>query len=173
MPDLTPILSREDIANRVADLANTISKDYKDRDLVLIGILKGSFIFLSDLLRGLTIPAEVDFVCASTYGSGTASSGNIRLTKSPDIDIKHRDILIVEDIIDTGLTSAYCAGVLNALGPRSVKLCAMVDKTERREKSISVDYACLTIDAGFLVGYGLDYDQKYRGLAGIYVLNEA
>jgi len=173
MPDLAPILSKEDIEIRVADLANTISEDYIDGDLVLIGVLKGSFIFLSDLLRGLTIPAEVDFICASSYGSGTASSGNIRLTKAPDIDIENRDILIVEDIIDTGLTSAYCIDVLSALDPKTIRLCTMVDKKERRKKSIPVDYACCTVDAGFLVGYGLDYDQKYRGLTGIYELKGA
>lgn len=170
MPQLIPVLNKDEIADLVAGTADRISQDYQDHDLILIGVLKGAFIFLSDLVRRLTIPLRVDFICAASYGSGTTSSGNIRLTKDLDIDIKSKDVLIVEDIVDTGLTLAYCVDYLGSLQPKTLKICAMVEKTGRREESIVVDYACYQAKTGFLVGYGLDYDQKYRELPGIYTL---
>ncbi len=170
MPQLIPVLNKDEIADLVAGTADRISQDYQDHDLILIGVLKGAFIFLSDLVRRLTIPLRVDFICAASYGSGTTSSGNIRLTKDLDIDIKSKDVLIVEDIVDTGLTLAYCVDYLRSLQPKTLKICAMVEKTGRREESIVVDYACYQAKTGFLVGYGLDYDQKYRELPGIYTL---
>ena len=170
MPELIPVLSKDEIADLVANTAGRISQDYQDHDLILIGVLKGAFVFLSDLMRHLTIPLKVDFICAASYGAGTISSGNIRLTKDLDIDIKNKDVLIVEDIVDTGLTLAYCVDYLKSLHPKTLKICAMVDKAERREESVVVDYACYQAKTGFLVGYGLDYDQKYRELPGIYTL---
>jgi len=170
MPELIPVLGKDAIASLVAEMACRLSADYRDRGLVLVGILKGSFVFLSDLIRQLTIPVNIDFICAASYGSGTVSSGNIRLTKSLDTDIRNKDVLVVEDIVDTGLTLAYCIDYLQSHQPNSLRTCAMVDKEERREKPITVDYACYHADSGFLVGYGLDYDQRYRELSGIYTL---
>jgi hypoxanthine phosphoribosyltransferase len=170
MPELIPVLTQDDIAHRVADTASRISLDYPNDDLIVIGVLKGSFIFLADLVRCLTIGVKVDFIGAASYGSGTTSSGNIRLTKDLDIDIRNKDVLVVEDIVDTGLTLSYCIDHLRLLEPRTLRICAMVDKTERREESVIVDYACYQSDTGFLVGYGLDYDQQYRELPGIYTL---
>ena len=170
MPELVPVISKKEIDEKIAAVARQISEDYKDKDLVLIGVLKGAFIFLSDLARKLTIPAKIDFIGTSSYGSGTTSSGTIKITKDVGIDIKNKDVLIVEDIIDTGLTLAYLIDYIKSLGPATVKNCALLDKHERRETDIEPDYVCLTIAEGFLVGYGLDYDEDYRNLPAIYHL---
>jgi hypoxanthine phosphoribosyltransferase len=170
MPDLLPVLTKDDIDKLVGTIARRISLDYKDRELVLIGVLKGAFIFLSDLIQNLTIPAKVDFVGASSYSSGTSSSGNIRLTKEVDIDLRNKDILIVEDIVDTGLTLFYIVDYLKSFNPKTIKICTLVDKHERREAKVNIDYACHVHEKGFLVGYGLDYLEDYRDLPGIYHL---
>jgi hypoxanthine phosphoribosyltransferase len=170
MPELVPVLTKNDIAHLVADMAEKISLDYRDADLILIGVLKGSFIFLSDLMRRLSTLPRVDFIGAASYGSGTTSSGNIRLTEDLNIDIKGKDVIVVEDIVDTGLTLCYCVNHLRSLEPKTLKICAMVNKTERREESIVVDYACYQAEEGLLVDYGLDYDQQYRQLSRIYTL---
>jgi len=170
MPDLLPVLTKDDIDKRVNAIAHKISLDYKDRELVLIGVLKGAFIFLSDLIQSLTIPVKVDFVGASSYSSGTSSAGNIRLTKDVDIDLKNKDILIVEDIVDTGLTLSYIVDYLKSFNPKTIKICTLIDKHERREAKINIDYVCHVYEKGFLVGYGLDYLEDYRDLPGIYHL---
>lgn len=170
MPELIPVLTKEQIEKLVDDMARKISDDYKHQDLVLIGVLKGAFIFLSDLCRHLTIPVKVDFVQASSYGSGTSSSGNIKLNKDIDIVIKGKDVLVVEDIVDTGLTLSYLIEYIKGFGAKTVKLCTLIDKRERRKTDIRVDYACHVVDTGFLVGYGLDYAEKYRELPGIFHL---
>ena len=152
-------------------VAEAISKDYQGRDLILVGVLKGAFVFLADLIRKLSIETiQIDFLQASSYGADTVSSENIVLKKDIDIDIRGKDVLLVEDIVDTGLTIACVVEHLKGLGPNSVKICAMIDKRERRKVDIGVDYACLTVDKGFLVGYGLDYAEKYRHLPEIYHL---
>ncbi|CAB5133868.1 Hypoxanthine-guanine phosphoribosyltransferase (EC [Olavius algarvensis associated proteobacterium Delta 3] len=170
MPELIPVLSREEIKERIAGVAVQISKDYENRELVLIGVLKGAFVFLSDLIRHLTIPVQLDFVSISSYGSGTASTGEIRLTKDLGIAISGKDVLIVEDIIDSGQTLQWLSDYLRTLDPKSVRTCTFIDKRERREENIPVDYACHTVEEGFLVGYGLDYAEDYRYLPGIYHL---
>jgi len=170
MPEFIPVLTKDEIARLVRDLAGKISREYKGRDLVLIGVLNGAFVFLSDLIRELSIPVTIDFVRVSSYGSGTTSSGTITLSKDIDVDVKGKDVLLVEDIVDTGLTLAYLIDYMRSFGPNSVKVCTLLDKHERREQHVSVDYACWKIDEGFLVGYGLDYDEKYRELPGIYHL---
>ena len=126
----------------MADVARSVSADYADGDLVLIGVLNGAFIFLADLVRQLSIPAAIDFVRVASYGTGTQSSGKIRLTKEIEIDIKQKDVLVVEDIIDTGLTLSYLVDYLASFEPRSIKICTLIDKHERREKAIRADYAC-------------------------------
>lgn len=169
MPEeLIPVLSRTEIAQKVKSLAQRISEDYAGKELVVIGVLKGSFIFMADLIRELTIPAQVDFVRLASYGSDTTSSGTIKITKRTELDIRNRDVLIVEDIIDSGLTIAYLLEHLKSFSPGSVKVCAFIDKTERREVQVPIDYSALKVERGFLVGYGLDFDEKYRTLPAIF-----
>jgi hypoxanthine phosphoribosyltransferase len=170
MPELIPILSKTAIDARVEEIAHRISEDYRDRDLILIGILKGAFIFLSDLIRHLTIPVKVDFMSVSSYGNGMSSTGQIRLHKDVELDLKNRDVLIVEDIVDTGVTLAYLVDYLKSSGAASVRICALIDKRERRQAAVAVDYAGHVVDKGFLVGYGLDYAEFYRNLPEIYHL---
>lgn len=170
MATLIPILDKADIDAMVTAMAHRISTDYRESEPVLIGILKGSFIFLSDLARRLTIPVTIDFIGAASYGTSTRSSGNIKLTKELTIDIENRDVLVVEDMVDSGLTVTWLIDHLNAFKPKSVKLCVFIDKHERRRKQIKIDYACHRVEKGFLVGYGLDYAEKYRNLPGIYHL---
>lgn len=169
-PEMIPVLSREQIQEKVAALAARISEDYHRKDVVVVGILKGAFIFLADLVRALTIPVRIGFIRLASYGSDTSSSGTIRITKDLELDIHGRHVLIVEDIIDSGLTIAYLLDHLKPLGPESVKVCAFIDKLERREVQIPVDYAGHVVREGFLVGYGLDHDEQFRGLPEIYHL---
>lgn len=165
MPELVPILNKNDLEQKVIDISNQISRDYQDGQLVLIGVLKGAFIFLADLARQLTIEnVQIDFLRAASYGSGTSSSGTIRLTKDIDIDIKGKDVLLIEDIVDTGTTLSFLIDHVKRSNPKSVKVCTLIDKRERREKNIYIEYACHVIERGFVVGYGLDYAEKYRNL---------
>lgn len=170
MPELIPVLNKNDIDNMVTRVARRISSDYQDRELILIGILKGAFVFLSDLVRHLTIPVKLDFIRVCSYGSDVSSSGNIRLTKEIEIDVNNKDVLLVEDIVDTGLTLSFIIDYLKTFNPKTVKICALLDKHERRSENIKIDYACHEVAEGFLVGYGLDYNENYRNLAGIYHL---
>lgn len=169
MPEeMIPVLSRGEISQKVKGLAQRISEDYTGKELVVLGVLKGSFIFLADLIREITIPVQVDFVRLTSYGSNTTSSGTIRITKEAELDIRDRDVLIVEDIIDSGVTIAYLLDHLKSFSPKSVKVCAFIDKSERREVQVSIDYAGIMVEQGFLVGYGLDFDEKYRALPALY-----
>lgn len=168
MTNLIPVVTKEEIDVKVSSLAESISSDYHGSDLVVIGALKGAFIFMSDLVRHITIPVKMDFVGASSYADQSSSSGKIRLTKSVDMDIEGKDVLLVEDIIDTGLTLVYLIDYLRSMKPNSIKVCALIDKRERRKESVVVDYVGLSVDEGFLVGYGLDYAENYRNLPGIY-----
>jgi hypoxanthine phosphoribosyltransferase len=170
MPKLIRVLSKEEIHEFVSHLAEKISSDYKDGKPVLVGVLKGSFIFLSDLARALTIPVEIDFIGASSYGAESFSSGKIKITKDLSLDVRDKDVLLVEDIADTGLTLRFIVDHLQSFNPKSVRICAMIDKRERRENDIFIDYAGHVTDEGFLVGYGLDYNEDYRNLPEIYHL---
>ena len=170
MPNLVPVLKKDEIEILVAELAKKISSDYQDRELILIAVLKGAFIFLSDLIRQLTIAVKVDFIRVASYGSNTSSSGKIQLTKEVEIDIKNKDVLVVEDIIDTGLTLTYIVDYLKSFGPKSVKVCTFLDKIERRKSDIEIDYAGHVVEKGFLVGYGLDCAEDYRYLPAVYHL---
>ena len=169
--ELKEIIGEEAIQKRVEELALRITRDYEGRELVLVGILKGAFIFMADLARRIELPLQVDFVRMASYGSSTESSGNISFTKDIELDIKDRDVLIVEDIVDTGHTLKYLTEVLRLHRPRSVKICCLIDKKERREVDVEVDYVGFEVGRGFLVGYGLDFNEDYRNLRGIYQLN--
>jgi len=167
---LKEILSSETIHTRVKEMGKQISEDYQGRPLVLIGILKGAFIFLSDLARSIKNPLQIDFVRLASYGSGLESSGHVRITKDVEIDISGKDVLVVEDIVDTGHTLKYLRDVLKLHEPKSVKICCLIDKKERREVDVEVDYIGFDVPRGFLVGYGLDFNEQYRHLPGIYHL---
>jgi hypoxanthine phosphoribosyltransferase len=170
MPDFDLVLSKEKIAESIKIIADTISADYKENPPVLIGALKGSFIFLSDLARAISIPVQIGFVGVSSYGSGTTSSGTIKVTKELDTDISGKPVIIVEDIVDSGLTLEFIVKYLNDYNPESIKVCTFINKTERRKVDVNVDYICNTIAEGFLIGYGLDYDEEYRNLPALYHL---
>ncbi|MDX2498292.1 MAG: hypoxanthine phosphoribosyltransferase [Desulfobacterales bacterium] len=168
MAELIPVLTQNDIETLVAAMARRISSDYQDHDLVLVGVLKGAFVFIADLVRHLSIPVEIDFIRVLSYGSGLSSSRNIQLTKDIETDIENKDVLIIEDIVDTGLTLKYLIDYLKTYHPKTVKACTLIDKHERREVDIEIDYFCHAVTEGFLVGYGLDYDEDYRYLPGVY-----
>jgi len=170
MPEFISVLKKDDIGKMVVAVARKISSDYKDKELILIGVLKGSFVFLSDLIRNLSIPVKVDFVGVSSYSDKTSSSGKIQLTKSIEIDIKNKNVLVVEDIVDSGLTLAWLIDYLMSFEPETVNVCALLDKRERRKTLIQIDYTCHVVQEGFLVGYGLDYAEDYRNLPEIYHL---
>ncbi|MBA3012191.1 MAG: hypoxanthine phosphoribosyltransferase [Proteobacteria bacterium] len=169
MPEFIPLISEQEIKVRVQETGEQISKDYRDLDLVLIGVLKGSFMFLADLSRKISIDHEIDLIGASSY-EGTASTGQIVFTKQPDLELEGRDILLVEDIVDTGHTLSKIVEFVRLLDPRSIKICSLIDKRERREMDIDVNYSCFSLEKGFIVGYGLDYNEKYRNLPAIYDL---
>ncbi len=158
------LLGAEEIAARVAELGAQISADYTEKDLVVVGILKGAFVFMSDLVRQITIPLEIDFMATSSYGVSTKTSGVVRVLKDLDSPIENRDLLIVEDIIDSGLTLSYLSQTLLPRKPASIKTAVLLDKPERRQTDLVPDYIGFTIPDKFVVGYGLDYNDKFREL---------
>lgn len=166
------LVSQEEIAQKVAQMGEQISRDYVGKNLVVVGILKGAIVFLSDLIRQIKIPVYLDFMAVSSYGSSTASSGVVRILKDLDKSIEGKDVLIVEDIIDSGLTLKYLLENLEARRPNSVKICTLLDKPARRETSVDIKYNGFVIPDEFAVGYGLDYNDKYRNLPGVYVLKK-
>lgn len=172
MPKLIPVISEEEIKEQISRVAKEISNDYEGKKPVLIGVLKGSFIFTADLSRSLSIPSQVDFVGASSYGANTSTSGEVAITKDVSLDIEGKDVLVLEDIVDTGLTLIKIIAYLKRFNPKSVKICALLNKHERRSADITVDYECFAIPKGFLVGYGLDYAEDYRNLPAIFNLEE-
>ena len=169
MTQLIPMISEEEIRTQVKETGRQISIDYAGKNLVLAGVLKGAFVFLADLTRAITIDHEIDLIGVSSY-SGTSSTGEITFTKKPDIDLEGKDVLLVEDIVDTGNTLAALVDYINTLNPASVKICSLIDKHERRETEINVAYSCFTLEQGFIVGYGLDYNELYRNLPAIFDL---
>jgi hypoxanthine phosphoribosyltransferase len=164
------LFSRETIQKRVKKLAALISSDYEGQEPVFIGVLNGAVFFFADLTRELDIPIKIDFVRAASYGSEMTSSCEIRLTKDVEIPVKGRPVILVEDIVDTGLTLAHIIKKMEAKAPESLKVCAFIDKLERRDVSVTVDYCGFRIEEGFVVGYGLDHDEKYRQLPDVFVL---
>ncbi|MFB3885158.1 MAG: hypoxanthine phosphoribosyltransferase [Thermodesulfobacteriota bacterium] len=167
---LNLLISREQIASIVKDLADRISKDYRGKELVLVCILKGAFMFLSDLIRQLQLPVQVDFARLASYGAGTKTSGRIEITKDIETSIEGKDVLIIEDIIDSGRTLQFLRDRLTLSNPRSVKICALLDKKARREVAIEADYLGKEIDNVFVVGYGVDFNESYRHLPEIYYI---
>jgi len=165
---LNPLISRKKIASIVKGLADQISKDYGDREVVLVCILKGAFMFLSDLVRHLSIPVRIDFVRLASYGAGMKTSGKIEITKDIEIPIEGKDVLIVEDIIDSGRTLVFLKERFALLNPRSIRICALLDKKARREVEIEADYLGKEVDDVFVVGYGIDFNETYRNLPEIY-----
>lgn len=166
------LISKEEIQEKLKEMGTQISKDYEGKDFLLIGVLKGAFIFLADLMRNIDIPVEVDFMAVSSYGSSTESSGVVRILKDLDSQIEGKDVLVVEDIIDTGLTLSYLINNLKSRGASSVSVCTLLDKPERRKAEVGLKYKGFDIPDKFIVGYGLDYAQKYRNLDQIYILKE-
>ena len=171
-PELEMVLSGEDISRRVQELGRQVSQDLGDKDLVVIGVLKGAFIFMSDLVRTLSIPAELDFVRLKSYGDETVSSGKVDITKDvePELVLEGKNVLIVEDIVDTGLTLAFLKEHLAQRKPARMSICALIDKLERRARHVELDYIGFTVKKGFLVGYGLDAGERFRHRPDIYQL---
>ncbi len=164
------LLSEEEIAAKVAELGAQISKDYADKNPLIVSVLRGSFVFMADLVRAIDVPCTVDFMSVSSYGSGTKSSGEVKITKDFDVSIEGRHLIIVEDILDSGRTLSYLMKTLKARGAASIALCTFLDKPERRVVPVEVAYKGFTVPDAFIVGYGLDYDQRYRNLPYVGVL---
>src|SRR5262245_13521337 len=167
------LIEQARLAERVRELAGEIRRDAGDRQVHLIGVLKGSFIFLADLMRAMEGNISCDFIALSSYGSGTTSSGEVRLTKDLDRSLEGRDVVIVEDIVDTGLTLSYLQEILRAREPRSLRTACLLSKPSRRKVDVTVEYIGFTIPDRFVVGYGLDYDEQYRNLPYVGVLEGA
>ena len=168
------LLSEEDLRSIVKRLGAEITKDYEGKKLVLVSVLKGSVIFMADLMREIKVPCSIDFMSVSSYGSGTKTSGVVKIIKDLDTDVvEGSDLLIVEDILDSGVTLEYLMKVLSARNPNSIKICTLLDKPERRKAKVYADYSGAQIPDAFVVGYGLDYDEKYRNLPFVGALKPA
>ena len=166
------LIDEETLRNRIAELGEEVSADYVGRDLLLIGVLKGAVFFMADLMRQLAVPCEVDFMAISSYGASTDSSGVVRILKDLDINIEGRDVLVVEDIIDSGLTLSYLVRNLGAREPASLEVCALLTKPARRELDVPVRYVGFEIPNRFVIGYGLDFGERYRNLPYVAVLSD-
>jgi len=164
------LISRDEIKEKVDELARAISRDYAGKNPLIVGILKGAMIFMADLVRAITIDVQFDFIDVSSYGCSSKSTGVVRILKDLDQNIQGRHVLVVEDIVDTGLTLNYLLELLKAREPADVRICALLDKPSRREIEVPVDYKGFTIPDEFVVGYGLDYNEMYRNLPEIFIL---
>lgn len=158
------LISEEKIKKIVSDLGARISEDYKDKNLLMVSVLKGSVVFMADLMRAVTIPCRIDFMSVSSYGSGAKTSGVVKIIKDLDLNLEGYDLLVVEDILDSGKTLDYLLKVLKQRNPSSIRICTFLDKPERRQVDLFADYSGTTVPDEFVVGYGLDYDEKYRNL---------
>ncbi len=166
---LTPLYSRNEIATRVSEMAHTLSQTFAGREPLVIGVLKGAFLFVADLVRAMEIPVKIDFVQAASYGSATTSSGHVRLVKDCTIDISGQDVILVDTIVDTGLTLDFLYTQLHHRQPRSLTTCVLLDKPHSRQVEVRGDHVGFTLSQGFVVGYGLDFDDAYRHLDGLYL----
>ncbi len=166
------LFSSDKIKNRISELGEKITEDYKGKNLVVIGILKGAFIFMADLVRSIRIPVTLDFFSVSSYGMQSQSSGVVKIKKDIDIDLTDKDVIIVEDIVDTGLTLNYIKKYMKSHNPKSVKICTFLDKPKAHKTEIKIDYLGFQIENHFVVGYGLDFAEKYRNLPYIAILKK-
>ncbi|HCC02340.1 MAG TPA: hypoxanthine phosphoribosyltransferase [Ruminococcaceae bacterium] len=164
------LFSEKQLAEIVERIGNQISEDYLGKNLLLVSVLKGSVVFMADLMRAIKVPCEVDFMSVSSYGNGTKTSGIVKITKDLDINLEGYDLLVVEDILDSGMTLHYILEMMQARNPRSIRLCTLFDKPERRTVDVQADYVGAEVPDAFIVGYGLDYAQKYRNLPFVGVL---
>lgn len=164
------LFSQEELEAIVKRLGSQISEDYKGKNLLLVSILKGSIVFMSDIMRSITLPCRIDFMAVSSYGSGINSSGNVKIIKDLDISLEGYDLLIVEDILDSGRTLSSLMEILSTRKPKSIEICTLFDKPERREADVYAKYIGARVPDAFIVGYGLDYDEKYRNLPYVGVL---
>ena len=167
---LRVLLSEDEIREKVRELGGKITADYKNSNLMLVTVLKGTVVFLADLMRQIDVPAEIDFMVVSSYGSGVKSSGVVKIVKDLDVPLAGKDILIVEDILDSGLTLSYIKELLESRGPRSIRIATLLDKPSRRKVDLQADYIGFSVPDEFVIGYGLDYDEKYRNLPYIGIL---
>ena len=167
---LRVLLSEDEIREKVRELGGKITADYKNSNLMLVTGLKGAVVFLADLMRQIDVPAEIDFMVVSSYGSGVKSSGVVKIVKDLDVPLAGKDILIVEDILDSGLTLSYIKELLESRGPRSIRIATLLDKPSRRKVDLQADYIGFSVPDEFVIGYGLDYDEKYRNLPYIGIL---
>ena len=172
MPEKKLILSKKDIARRVQELGAILTKEYADSDLLVIGVLNGAFIFMADLVREIKLDLQIDFVRVASYGMSTTSCGEVRFSKDVELDIKRKDILVVEDIVDTGLTLASLHNYLKERGANSVRTCALIDKKERRQVEVTIEYVGFEVKEGFLIGYGLDCREQYRQYGEVFHLKK-
>jgi hypoxanthine phosphoribosyltransferase len=169
-PSLHVIYSKSEIDSKINSMAHEISRDYQGSEPILVGVLKGAFVFMSDLMRALTIPVQLDFVRLASYGDSMKGGEVIRLTKDLELPVQERDLLVVEDIVDTGRTLKFLMDDLRGRGPRSVRCCVLVDKGERREVDFTADYVGFVLDEGFVVGYGLDWAESFRYLPDLCIV---
>lgn len=169
--DIREILfTEEEIRQIVQDMGAKISRDYEGKNLLMVSVLKGSVVFMADLMRAVTVPCRIDFMSVSSYGSGVRTSGVVKIIKDLDIPLSGYDVLIVEDILDSGMTLSYLLEILKSRGPRSIRLCTLFDKPDRRKADVTADYTGAVVPDEFVVGYGLDYDEKYRNLPYLGIL---
>ena len=167
-----PLITQMEIEKRIKELGTKITADYEGRELVMICILKGAYVFFADLVRNIHIPVSVDFMMVSSYGAGTSSTGAVKIISDLSEAIKDKDVLIVEDIVDSGLTLSYLYKTIRSKKPKTIKLCVLLDKVERRKYETPIDYIGFTIPTNFVIGYGLDYKDNFRNLPYIAVLDE-
>lgn len=167
---LKVLMTEKELDAKVKELGKRITEDYKGKNLMMVSVLKGSVAFMADLMRAVEIPCEIDFMSVSSYGSGVKTSGVVKIIKDLDINLEGRDLLIVEDILDSGMTLSYIKSILLERKPSSIKICTLLDKPERRQADVYADYIGFQVPDEFVVGYGLDYDEKYRNLPYIGIL---
>lgn len=170
---LDVLFTREQLEKRVLEIGRQISEDYKDKQLLMVSVLKGSVVFMADLMRSIDIYCEIDFMSVSSYGGGTKTSGVVKIIKDLDIPLEGYDLLIVEDILDSGMTLSYIKTILSERNPKSIRICTLFDKPERRQADVTADYTGFNVPDEFVVGYGLDYDGRYRNLPYIGILKPA
>ncbi len=173
LPKLAPLYSRDEIATRVYAMTHTLSQTLAGREPLVIGVLKGAFLFVADLVRAMEIPVRIDFVQAASYGSATTSSGQVRLVKDCTTDISRQDVILVDTIVDTGFTLDFLHTQLRQRQPRSLTTCVLLDKPHSRQVEVHIDHVGFTLAEGFVVGYGLDFGDAYRHLDGLYLVDEA